>query len=279
MTKGAQLRMTKASFPQELRLQVMKASVQYHSSTFRIPATATSETLTEDLKDAATSLFDTQHTFGALYDTLKVLAEQAFFEAAIFNVYTSVSLSREGNIYSTGPDFGNIAERVQHLELDVLILPELSWEATLENAMSLWASLRLRSPKLKACVFTAVVQTFHPESTDDEFAREYYGSYDQNPFPKDILPKEPTSGQCLGNTLAKLFAGFAEKGVGVRRFIRIQNFQCGVFRKTATPHYGPLVAVQSARSKADASESPSGTSMLTEAYQFARSGEKVAHIF
>ena len=280
MTKGAQLRMTKASFPQELRLQVMKASVQYHSSTFRIPATATSETLTEDLKDAATSLFDTQHTFGALYDTLKALAEQAFFEAAIFKVYTSDFRFSEADMYSTDPDFGNIAERMQHLELRVLILPELGWEATLENATSLWASLRIRSPKLKACVFTVVVQTFHhPALNGDKIYREYYGSHNQDPFPKDILPREPTPGQCLGNTLSKLFAEFADKGVGARRFIRIQHFQYNVLAETATPHYGPLVAVQSAGSKADAYESPSGTSMLTEAYQFARSGENVTHIF
>ena len=279
MTKGAQLRMTKASFPQELRLQVMRASVQYHSSTFHTSAAAPSEDLTEDLKDAATSLFDTQHTFGALYDTLKALAEQAFFEAAIFNAFISVSLSREGDIYSTGPDFDKIAERVQHVELDILIIPELGWEATLKNAMSLCASVRLRSPKLKACVLTVVVQTFQPETNGDDFARGYYGSHDQNPFPKDILAKEPTPGQCLGNTLAKLFAEFAEKDLGVRRFVRIQNFQCDVLAEKTTPHFGPLVAIQSARFKADAYESPSGTSMLAEAYQFARSGEKVAHTF
>lgn len=280
MTKGAQLRMTKASFPQELRLQVMKASVQYHSSTFHIPATASSETLTETLKDAATSLFNTQHTFGALYDTLKVLAEQAFFEAAIFKISTRISLSREGKIYSTSPEIGKIAERVQHLEHRVLMQPELGWEATLDKATSLWASLRRRSPKLKACVFTVVVRTFHhPRSRGHGLVRGYYGSHNQNPFPKDILPRELTPGQCLGNTLTKLFAESAEKGVGARRFIRIQHFQYNVLAKTATPHYGPLVAVQSARSKADAYESPSGTSMLAEAYQFARSGEKVAHRF
>ena len=279
MTRGAQLRMTKASFPQELRLQVMRASVQYHSSTFHISAAAPSETLAKTLKNAVTSLFDTQHTFGALHDTLKALAEQAFFEAAIFNVFTSLSLSREGNMYSTGPYFDKIAERVQHLQLDALIPPELDWEATLEIAMSLWASIRLRSPKLKACVFTVMVQTIHHEPNDDELACEYYGSHGQNPFPKDILSKEPTPGQYLGNTLTKLFAEFAEKGPGVRRFIRIQHFQGDLQAETATPHFGPLVAVQSARSKADAYESPSGTSMLTEAYQFARSGEKVAHTF
>jgi hypothetical protein len=279
MTKGAQLRMTKASFPQELRLQVMRASVQYHSSTFRISSTEADEDLAKDLKDAATSLFDTEHTFGALYDTLKKLADQAFFEAAIFNVFTSFSLSREGSTYSTGPDFDKIAERVQHLELDILIPPELGWEATLENATSLWTSVRLRSPKLKACVLTVVVQTFHQESSGDDFALGYYGTHDRDPFPKDILSTEPTPGQYLSNTLAKLFAEFAKKGLGVRRFVRIQHFQCEDVAEKATPHFGPLVAVQSARFKADAHGSPCGTSMLTEAYQFARSGEKASHTF
>jgi len=87
MTRGAQLCMTNASFPQELRLQIMRASVVYHSSTFKV----TSWTISDDYTSAVTSLFDTQHTNGALHDMLMELGEQALFEAAIFRVHMSLS--------------------------------------------------------------------------------------------------------------------------------------------------------------------------------------------
>lgn len=278
MTKGAQLRMTNASFPQELRLQVMKAGVRYHSSTFNISSSPLC--ITSLLGDIATSLFDTQHTVGAVYDLLRKLAEQAFFEATIFKVQTDISFSRakDGKMYNVIPHFEEIAEHVHHLELKVRILPILGWEATLENAASLWTSLRLSSPKLKACVLTVVVRSLHQYPVNGIHVG-YYNTNDDAPFPKEILQEGPLEDECLGNTLTKLFAEFAEKGPGVRRFVRIQHLQCDRWKESATPHYGPLVAVHHARSDADARESPEGLSMLTAAYQFARTGEKTEHHF
>lgn len=278
MTKGAQLRMTNASFPQELRLQVMKASVRCHSSTFNISSSPLG--MTNLLKGIATSLFDTQHTFGAVYDTLRQLAEQAFFEATIFKVHTGSSFSRakDGKMYDSGPLYDEIADRVQHLELQVRIMPILGWEATLQNAASLWTSLRLSSPKLTACVLTVVVRSIHRYPVNGVHVG-YYNTNDPAPFPKEMLQETPLEDECLGNTLTKLFAEFTEKGPGVRRFVRIQHLQCDRWKETATPHYGPLVAVQHARSGADARESPEGLGMLTTAYQFARTGEKIEHHF
>lgn len=274
MTKGAQLRMANASFPHELRLQVMKASLRCHASTFNISSTASSDTFTSNLKDAVTSLLDTQHTSDAICDTLKELAEQAFFETAIFKVNTSISFSRyrDGKMYEIPPLFYEIAERVQHIELTIGILPELDWESTLKNAAKLWTSLRLNCPKLKACVFTVVVRFMN-----ENWLFGYVNGSDNAPFPKEILREGKLHGECLGNTLTKLFAEFAEKGPGVRRFVRVQHLQCDPSTKSATPHYGPLVAIHSAQSEAGALEDPGGVSMLTGAYQFARIGGKVRH--
>jgi hypothetical protein len=278
MTKGAQLRMTNASFPQELRLQVMKASVRCHSSTFKIASDERG--YTNLLADKAACLFDTQHAFGAVYDTLRELAEQAFFEATIFKVHTGASSSRakDGKMYDTGPLYDELAERVQHLEFKVRIMPLLGWEATLKNAASLWASLRLSSPSLKACVLTVVVRSIHQYPVNGVHVG-YYNTNDPAPFPKEMLQETPLEDECLGNTLTKLFAEFAEKGPGVRRFVRIQHLQCDRWKESATPHYGPLVAVHHTRSGADARESPEGLDMLTAAYQFARTGEKIEHHF
>lgn len=277
MIKGAQLRMTNASFPQELRLQVMKASVQFHASTFNISSTATSDTVTNGLKDAVNSLFDTQHIPDTVCDTLQELAEQAFFEAAIFKIDTSISLTRykDGKMYEIPPVFYEIAERVQHVELTISVLPELDWQPMLMNAANLWTSLRLNCPKLKACVITVVLRFMN-----DNFLFGYSGGSDNAPFPKKILREGSMHGECLGNTLTKLFAEFAEQRPGVRRFVRIQYLQCDPFTTdSATPHHGPLVAVHSAQSEANALESPGGASMLTGAYQFARTGGKVRHNF
>lgn len=182
-------------------------------------------------------------------------------------------------MYDTAPLYGEIAERVQHLEFKVRIMPMLGWEATLKNAASLWTSLKLSSPNLKACVFTVVVRSIH-HNPGSSFHIGFYNTNDHAPFPKEML-QGGLSGdaECLGNTLTRLFAEFAEKGPGVRRFVRIQHLQCDLGKESATPHYGPLVAVHCARSGADAHESLSGASMLTAAYQFARTGEKVGHTF
>lgn len=87
------------------------------------------------------------------------------------------------------------------------------------------------------------------------------------------------SGGCLGDTLTKLFAEFAERGPGVRRFVRVQHIHFEMFADTATPHLGPLVTVNSANLDADAHGGPSGATMLTGAYQLARTGEETEHTF
>jgi hypothetical protein len=132
MTKGAQLRMTDTSFPQELRLQVMKASVLYHSPTFNISSATQSRT--DDFIYAVRSLFDEQETSGALIDTLRELAEQAFFETAIFKVQKCLSQIKLIDLHSTAPLLEEVGERVHHLELVAHIFPALSCQATLKEA-------------------------------------------------------------------------------------------------------------------------------------------------
>ncbi|GAB7336379.1 hypothetical protein MBLNU13_g09105t2 [Cladosporium sp. NU13] len=278
MVKGAQLRMTNASFPQELRLQVMKASVLYHSPTFNISSATQSRT--DDFVHAVGSLFDKQQTSGALYDTLRELAEQALFETAIFKVQKCISQIKLGALHSTAPLLDEVGGRVQHLELIAHVFPALSWQATLKEATKVWKSLKHQLPNLKACVLSAVFRSYKEFIYFGGNANGgYYASSDQTPFPKELVREGSMPGESLGSTLTKLFAEFMEKGPGVRRFVRIQQVQFDLFTDTVTPHYGPLVAVRSTRTGADAQESSSGASMLNEAYRLVRSGKKSEHTF
>jgi hypothetical protein len=120
MTEGAQRRFADASFPPELRLEVMKASVSYHAPTFEI----TSESTFDDVKKAAASLFDKQHyTSDAVNTTLQQTAEQALLETCIFKVerdFESESNSNELNFTrSMAPLFDTIGAHIHFLEISV----------------------------------------------------------------------------------------------------------------------------------------------------------------
>ena len=277
MVKSAQLRMTDPSFPQELRLRVMKHSVLYHSPTFNISSTTQSRT--DDLVHAVHSLFDKQQTSGSLYDMLRELAEQALFETAIFKVQKCLSQIKLSALHSSAPLLDEVGGRVQHLELIAHVFPALSCQATLKEATKVWRSLKHQLPNLKVCVLSTVFRSYEEFIYFGGNANGgYYVSRDQTPFPEELSREGSVPGEFLGNTLTKLFAEFMEKGPGVRRFVRIQQVQFDLFTDTVTPHYGPLVAVRSTRAGADAHES-SGASMLSEAYRLVRSGERAEHTF
>jgi hypothetical protein len=76
-----------------------------------------------------------------------------------------------------------------------------------------------------------------------------------------------------------LFAKFADKGPGMRRFVRVQHLQCHPRKQSATPHYGPLVAVPSSKLESGIPERRIAARMLTGAYQLARTGEEIEHTF
>jgi hypothetical protein len=273
MVKGAQLRMTDTSFPQELRLQVMKASVLYHSPTFTISSTTRSNT--DDIALAMRSLFTKQQTSDALCDTLRELAEQAFFETSIFKVQKCLSQIKLGAFHSTAPFLDESGERVQHLELIAHVFPTVNCQAMLKEAATIWTSLKHRLPNLKACVLTVVFRSCEGYlSVGQNALNGFYTSFYENPFLDGPLREGSMSSECLGNKLTKLFADFAEKGPGVRRFVRIQHVTCHEFALIATPHYGPLVAIRLSGLDTDVHESPSGADMLTKAYRFARTGTR-----
>jgi hypothetical protein len=117
---------------------------------------------------------------------------------------------------------------VHHLELIARVLPGVSCEATLKEAAKVWTSLRHHTPNLKACVFTVVFR-----SCADLYPDHYYTN-NETPFPITLLLDTHIPGECLGVTLTQLLAEFAEKGPGVRRFVRIRHLRCDVWRKTAT---------------------------------------------
>jgi len=268
MIKGAKLRMTNTSFPQELRLQVMKASVAYHAPTFNISPTTHSNT--DDFVDACVSLFDTHPTDGALYDILKGLAEQAFLESAIFKLRRCLSPYKEEDMHSTAPLLEEVGERVHHLELIARTYPAVSCKATVKEATKIWTELKRHCPNLKVCVLTVVFQSCKQGKPGLDHP-DHYIIETEEPFPEELLRTPSRSGGrggFLGNTLTALFYDFAEKGPGVRRFVRIQHLRGEEEKELkVTPHFGPLVKVHSA----------SGSSMLTEAYQHARTGASSLH--
>lgn len=256
----------------------MKASVLYHSPTFNISSTTQSRT--DDFMYAVRSLFGEQQKSGALYDTLRELAEQAFFETAMFKVQKCLSQIKLIHLHSTAPLLEEAGERVHHLELIAHIFPALSCQATLKEATKVWRSLKHSCPNLKACVLTVVFRSYEPLYFLGGNANGgYYACGDLTPFPKELSREGPRLGEFLGNTLVQLFARFAEQGPGVRRFVRLQHVQFDVFTDTVKPHYGPLLTIHSARSDADAHESLSGAIMLSRSYKLTRCGRRTEHKF
>jgi hypothetical protein len=82
MIRSALRRFAGDSFPPELRLEVMKASVLYHAPMFQI----TFESTFDDVAKAAKKLFDQQHTTNDVSAILQQTAEQALLETCIFKV-------------------------------------------------------------------------------------------------------------------------------------------------------------------------------------------------
>lgn len=294
MTKDAQLRMTSEGFPQELRLQVMRASVMYHASTFSVDSGDTEDEFllkelttsfypqpkSDNITDAAASLFDTQHTVGALHDTLKELAEQALFKATIFKVYKYFFRARENknavdSIGCIAPLIQRSGKHVQHLELVTHLLPANSYQHTLMEAMDIWTLLKHQCPTLKACVFTLAIRTSSHRMNSD-ISRGVFSVDDcEAKFPAALLQRRGEQNQSLGSTIGKLFAEFAEEGPGARRFIRIQHLQCDHVPDIMRPQYGPLVTVHSAISEAQTHGDPKGADLLAKAYRLERTGETI----
>jgi hypothetical protein len=118
MIRSALRRFAGDSFPPELRLEVMKASVLYHAPMFQI----TFESTFDDVAKAAKKLFDQQHTTNDVSAILQQTAEQALLETCIFKVQKVERMCGSSALnftHSMAPLFDVIDARIHHLEIFV----------------------------------------------------------------------------------------------------------------------------------------------------------------
>jgi hypothetical protein len=250
MTQGAQRRFADSSFPPELRLEVMRASVLYHAPTLEISL----QSRFDDVTKAASSLFDKQYATDAVNAVLQQTAEQALLETCIFKVERfrhSWGLYGLDFTHSMASLLDVIGAHIHHLEICVNFEPSGRCPRAVEQAARTFQELKLHFPKLKTCILATKIHTWGLDSSSsesdwDEFfpSSEFYHVYpNQAMFPVDLLVKQSIPSQSLGGMFTELFSAFAEKGPGMRRFVRMLQVHMNEKALGAACHYGPLVEV------------------------------------
>ena len=176
LAKGALQRFVSPSFPQELRLQVMKACVLQNASCWHsgpygrildMRNTALSSLLPSELWNPKTLRFssswldvaprDMTESIAVIADT----AEQAFFENAIFKIDTTFTTSdRTACVacFEFSSPVVAVWARIHHLDIAVRVNVKdvaLSEDGCcVRNAIRAMKSLKLHFLKLKTCVLT-----------------------------------------------------------------------------------------------------------------------------
>jgi hypothetical protein len=280
MTQGAQRRFADASFPPELRLQVMKASVSYHAPTFDI----TPKSTFDDVTKAATSLFDTQHTTDAIDAVLQQTAEQALLETSIFKVERDPKshVNELNSTRSMAPLLDIIGACIRHLKISMHAIPLSNGFADTGKAQKTLHELKPRLPRLKTCILTVKIPTWslgNLNSTNNSNGSTlrsglnfYHVDNDEAIFPVYLLGNEYVENQELKGLLTGLFDTFAEKGPGMRRFVRMMQMHCNQKAPSIVCHYGPLVKVHDAHMDDSPHVISSGADIVTAAFRFARTG-------
>ena len=287
MVSDVQKLFTSASFPPELRMQVMKAGVPYNT-TSKLSLRPSMKTI-EGLKNEAHDLLlfpPREHWYQldvwADEETSNIIrstAEQAFLQTAMFK------LSIEGALPIVGDEDwmsglpsipAMIGSRLHYLELNTTIQCHLDlYDQHLyldvdwcgKAATYIEEEFELHFPNLKACVLTLDLsfskmygRTLHPF---DQRALEWAtGTDDDYDYFETSLPVEASS----------LFDSFAARGPGTSRFVRIRFFP-GTLHGEHTNgivHYGPLVKLDRETMAAESEEGSLGTKLFEGAYRLSR---------
>lgn len=278
MIRSAQSRLAGASFPSELRLLVMKASVSYHAPTLAISFTST----TADLAGAAATLFDAHPTSAAVHNTLQQTAEQAILETCIFKVERVFNPFDLHTTRGIAPFLETIGARIRHLEIHLNTSSSYQPETTLVKASDSHKTLqRLQRlyPNLKTCSLTFGIRTcFNPVAihTSPPFLTPSIADR-ESPFPAGLLEHEFKQDQSIASVLVEIFSVFAEEGPAVRRFVRIMHVQYDEVKQTAVYNYGPLVTARDPKMKAEPQGIRGGAKMVKDAYHLARTRDKFTH--
>jgi hypothetical protein len=148
----------------------------------------------------------------------------------------------------------------------------------MEKAKKTLHEQKRRFPNLKTCILTMEIRSssvrngfcsrsnapLDPYYVDEDHARFM--------FPRRLLDSPYGPDQDLRSVLAGMFDKFAEKGPGVRRFVRMLQVHYG---QNAVYHYGPLVAVHGNGVEGGPHGISGGADIVTAAYRLRRTGRGV----
>jgi len=288
MVSDAQKRFADASFPPELRLQVMKAGVPYNTIC-KLSLHESMKTI-ENLRNEAHSLLlshPCEHWYQLdpwadeeTFNIIKITAEQAFLETAMFKLCIDALLPtlKHGDWMSglsSIPE--SIGSRIYHLELSTLVpgyydrddqkCPlDVVW---CRKTMSCMDVLKRQFTNLKACVLTI-----------DLYFNSGFESKVQ-PFDQKV-PHWTSRISCrdfgrletsFAAEVSNMFDAFIAKGPGKAKFTRIRFFP-GTVKDDENiigpVYYGLLINVDCEKMAAEHEKDSFGTQLFKDAYRLMR---------
>jgi hypothetical protein len=287
-------RFASASFPPELRLQVMKAGIPC-GTTCELSRNKLMKTVRDLIAEAYDLLLSPpqqKHSYErdpwADLESAEVIrrrAEQAFWETVIFKFGVGVAVPTPF-YYDWGCGLAylskTIGAQIRHLHLVSLVegLYGPYGEqyplavASLQKDVKNMDTVKLRFPNLKACVLTLDFRV-HPV---DVFTSHRYPPFDQSFLLWAGRTETDTShiNTTVAAEVASLFDAFVAKGPGRSQFVRIR-YMCASQPlhadggKLYEPFcYGPLVKVDCEKMAKDSPDESFGTQLLKHAHQLAR---------
>jgi hypothetical protein len=285
IAKEAHKRFASASFPSELRLQVMKAGVLQSTSCWRVDHYDTvermrnrafSSLLPSGLWNSETRRFNPtwldSNTRGLLANT----AKRVFLNNAIVKIDLDPRRINGALHLEIPPVLEEVGAQIHYLDIAVrvklrnLAVPQVisnAWPTTQEIV-----SLKHHFPHLKTCVLTMDVHY----RLSDAFDILRAGNPPTIPmFDKRLLQSaciDTHSLRSVNDAFSELFEVFADEGPGKSRFVRMRSrsvasryFQ---FDQPAEEHfsYGPLVKAE----RIDGEDTSLGARLVDAAYRLER---------
>ena len=287
MVSDAQKHFVDATFPPELRLQVMKAGVPYNTIC-KLSLHRSMKTI-EDLRTEAHGLllfpwyqldpWADEETC----NIIKSVAEQAFLERAIFKLCINGTLPilQRGDWMSGLSSIPEtIGSRIHYLELSTFVRGyydrddqqgslEFAW---CRKAMSCMDMLKRQFTNLKACVLTidlyfdsgfeSEVQPFDqkvPHWTSRTFCRAF-GRFETS----------------LAAEISNLFDAFIATGPGKAQFVRVRFIPSSSHHYyTSEPVcYGPLIKVDREKMAVELEKVSFGAQLFKDAYRLMRTVQR-----
>ena len=297
MAADARKLLMSASFPTELRLQVMKAGVPYNAICNLLLIGAFKTMI--DMRHESQKLI-LSPPLGLIWfqlnpwtdkDTVNMIkntAEQAFLETVIFKLGINNLWSgfKDGDWMSSLSSLSEtIGPRIYYLDLNPTVqahwntrryddpfIFDVTWSRELITCMDM---LKLHFSKLKSCVLTLDI-CFSTLVTPEVPLQSFDQTVLQWTTIAMIEDKIKYFETTLAAEVASLFDAFMAKGPGKSQFLRIRYF-LGTSEDEEDTYeplgYGPLIKVEREKMAAESEKGSFGTQLLRDAYRLARSGQ------